>query len=142
MRRLLSRHASVLLLSALAAGLARAPVSYAMDRRATDRLPVVVEQADGRPVSFGTLRSLVQGLKNAGHTCTIDRYEHGVGLACDGTPAEAKFYLDMTYAPSRAPEMLQVDSMRAQGRNGGETPSADRSRTLGAFSNIRARPFQ
>jgi hypothetical protein len=126
---------SVVALCAFGASSARA-----VDARAMYALPVVVSLPGAKPLAFGTLRAFAQALKKAGHTCRLSPYEHGVDIACDGTPAESIFYLGMSYAPSRGPDMLQVDSLRAQGRNGGEAPVADWPRILGEFSGTQGKP--
>ena len=118
-----------------------AVAAWAVDQRAMYRLPVVVEEPGGKLVSFGPLRAFMQALEKAGHACRLAPYEHGVDIACDGTPAESNVYVGLSYAPSRAPDMLQADSLRAQGRNGGEAPASDRTRILEEFAKTQGKPL-
>lgn len=111
------------MLAATLAVFASAGGSNALDRRALNALNVMAGESDSSLTSFGSLNSFMGRLRRAGRVCRISTYAYGANLDCG--PAKAPDMLvGLDFAPTRAPEFLQVGSVRANGINGGELPRA------------------
>jgi hypothetical protein len=112
----------------------------ALGRNSALALPVAVEMPQGM-FSFGSVREFMRRLRVARHVCKFDQYENGINIDCADAGAPPLVYLGLVYAPTRSPEFMSVNSIRAHGINGGELPSGEWLEFLAAYSRSTAKPY-
>lgn len=147
------KHISITVLTCIALSGAMTSSAVAQDRELRRSpfkladLVVIVETKGPKDREFGTFTTFMGKLKQAGHSCRASRYEYGVNIAC-GSAGKPRVLIGATFAPSRAPELLEIHSIRANGINGGELAKAKHvefinvlmKRTKKARSNPRPKP--
>jgi hypothetical protein len=112
----------------------------ALGRNGALAFPVTVEMPKGM-FSFGSVREFMRRLRIAGHVCKSNEYENGINIDCADAGAPPLVYLGLVYAPTRSPEFVSVNSIRAHGINGGELPSGEWLEFLAAYSRSTAKPY-